>query len=95
VSKHALQSDATTPEQATRGRHVPDETPQFLRQAQICRRLSVSVRTWKRWRAARQAPAPVQGLPGRPRWRLRDIEDFERGVRGGTGRRFFVTSRHA
>jgi predicted site-specific integrase-resolvase len=41
----------------------------------ICRRLGISDETWRRWRAAGKAPAPV-GLPGRPRWRVVDIDAF-------------------
>jgi predicted DNA-binding transcriptional regulator AlpA len=42
---------------------------------EICRRLGISDETWRRWRAAGKAPAPI-GLPGRPRWRVSDIDAF-------------------
>lgn len=53
------------------------EQPAFLRQMEICERLGISDETWRRWRASGVAPRPVN-LPGRKRWRLEDIEAFER-----------------
>lgn len=59
----------------------------FLRTFEICYRLGISDDTWYRWEQAGQAPARVPGLPGKPRWRVADIEDFERGLRQASGRR--------
>jgi predicted DNA-binding transcriptional regulator AlpA len=60
---------------------------ELLRVVDICARLGVSDETWRRWRLNGLAPTPVR-LPGRPRWRVEDIEAFKRGLLG-TGRRFF------
>jgi len=49
--------------------------PTLISQIEICRRLEISDETWRRWRAAGKTPAPV-GLPGRPRWRVSDIDAF-------------------
>jgi hypothetical protein len=68
------------------------EAPRFLRQVEICKRLGVGVTTWRRWRVNRQAPDPVPNVPGVPRWRERDIADFERGLHT-RGRVFFSAAR--
>lgn len=58
------------------------DQPTLLTQGQICRRLGISDETWRRWRAQGRAPRQVDGFPRkRPRWRLADIEAFERGDR--------------
>jgi hypothetical protein len=60
----------------------------LLTQIQICRRLGITVPTWRRWRAAGLAPAAVLVKP-RPRWRVLDIERIERGEVVIPGRRSF------
>lgn len=85
---------AGSPQLVERQEHPRAGQPQLLTQLHICRRLGIGVTTWRRWRAARRVPAPVPGLPGRPRWRLADIEAFERGLHG-TGRRYFGSARLA
>jgi hypothetical protein len=65
----------------------------LITQIQICRRLGIAVNTWRNWRVARQAPAPVPNVPGRPRWRVADIEAFERGLFRHGGRTFFGAAR--
>ena len=46
----------------------------------ICARFGICRHTWHRWVVAQHAPAPVPNLPGHPRWRVEDIEAFERGA---------------
>lgn len=65
------------------------EDAPLIGQSDVCRYIGVSVRTWRRWRAAGLVPAPVPNIPGRPRWRLTAIESFKRGLFGARGRRFF------
>lgn len=85
----APETGATEPQVSNR-----DERPvSFLTQIQICRRLGISDETWRRWRKARQVPAPVPNVPGHPRWSVRDIEDFERGLYGARGRVYFGSAR--
>jgi hypothetical protein len=69
------------------------DRPSFLTQTQICERFGISDETWRRWRKARQVPAPLPNIPGHPRWAVADIEDFERGRFGATGRHYFVAAR--
>ena len=40
----------------------------FLTQSEWARRLGVSIRTFRRWRAAGFIPLPDGAMPGRPRW---------------------------
>lgn len=65
-------------------KHRVPQAPQLLTRTQICDRIGCSRWTWRRWVTCGEAPAPVAGLPGIPKWRVSDIERFERG-----GRRFF------
>jgi predicted site-specific integrase-resolvase len=44
----------------------------------ICQKFGICRHTWHRWVKSGQAPAPAP-LPGNPRWRVEDIERFERG----------------
>lgn len=62
----------------------------LLTQTEICRRLGICDETWRKWRAAKRVPLPVPNIPGAKRWRLSDIEDFERGL--FTGRRVYLAS---
>lgn len=50
----------------------------FLNVRECCERFGVSRATWFRWVKSQQAPQPAP-LPGHPRWRVTDIERFERG----------------
>lgn len=81
-----------TPQGVDRDDDARAGEPKLITQRQICQRLGIGVTTWRRWRAARRAPSPVPNVPGRPRWRVSDIETFERGLHG-TGRRYFGTAR--
>jgi hypothetical protein len=68
----------------------------LLTQIQICRRLGISDETWRRWRVARRVPAPVPNVPGRPRWTLAAIQEFEAGMGQRGGRRaYFQSARRA
>lgn len=40
----------------------------FLTQSEWARRLGVSIRTFRRWRAAGFIPLPDGAMPGRPHW---------------------------
>lgn len=61
----------------------------------ICRQYGLHRATWRRWvqigvtPSGRTVPQP-EDLPGHPRWKQIDIEDFFRGldVRPGTRRHF-------
>lgn len=56
----------------------------------ICRRFGISRWTWGRWVREGRAPAPIQNLPGFPKWRVSDIDRFEAGRRAvAPGRRAF------
>lgn len=68
---------------------------QVLRQFEICQRLGISDDTWRAWRKARKVPAPVPNVPGRPRWRVKDIEDFARGLYGAGHRVYFGAARRS
>ena len=46
----------------------------------VATRLGICRHTWHRWVVAQHAPAPVPNLPGHPRWRVEDIDAFERGA---------------
>ena len=72
-------------------RVVSVEGARWLRQVEICRRLGISDETWRRWRASGHAPEPVAG-PGVPRWRVEDIDAFERGRAEQSARRTFFRS---
>jgi hypothetical protein len=61
----------------------------LIGQAHICRRLGITVQTWRRWRQAGLAPVPVLEKP-RPRWRVVDIERLESGEVVIPGRRSFL-----
>lgn len=78
--KGSAQTLTAQPQQTGRNEHPVDQRSQFVRQADICRRFGISDETWRRWRAARRAPAPVPNVPGRPRWRVEDIEAFGCGL---------------
>lgn len=72
------------------------KTPRLLTKRQACERLGVSRWTLQRWVKSGQAPAPVENIPGWPRWREDDIDDFARGRGFGvTGRRYFTSARQA
>ena len=87
-SPDALEIAPAEPQVAQRHPHAPRAPQQFLRTGAICGRLGIERHTWRRWVVAGQAPAPVPNVPGRPRWRVRDVEDFERGLyRAGRWRR--------
>lgn len=87
----AREPRSATPQQAQRDANGP----RLLTQIQVCRRLGIGVQTWRDWRAARRVPAPVPNVPGRPRWSVSDIEDFERGLYGPHGRVYFGAARRA
>jgi predicted DNA-binding transcriptional regulator AlpA len=78
-----LQPSPTDSQVAERNEHAPSRQPKLLRIPDICERFGISRETWRVWVKSRQAPAPVPGLPGHPRWAVRDIEHFERGRFGG------------
>lgn len=63
------------------------DQPVLLTQIQICRLLGIGVQTWRDWRKAQLTPEPAP-LPGRPRWRVEDIERFI-GQRQSSGRHYF------
>jgi predicted site-specific integrase-resolvase len=69
--------------------------PELLTQIQICRRFGISDETWRRWRQKGLTPRPVD-MPGRPRWRVSDIDKFEMGRVVESGRRSFfgTAARH-
>lgn len=67
--KHSAETLPAPTEQADRDAHSAD----LLTQTQVCARLGISDETWRRWRKAGRTPEQVQ-LPGRPRWRRRDID---------------------
>jgi predicted DNA-binding transcriptional regulator AlpA len=50
-----------------------DGKGELLNTAQAMKWLGVSESTWHRWKSAGLLPQPVR-LPGRPRWRLKDLE---------------------
>lgn len=86
-----LQSSASSVEQIGRTAHGPDQT--LLRQFEICARLGISDQTWMNWRKRGRAPEPVRDVPGVPRWRVSDIQAFERDlVTVRSGRRSYFTS---
>jgi hypothetical protein len=73
----------------------------LIGQTDICRRLGISIQTWRNWRARGIAPEPIRGLsPRRPRWRRADIDAFEAGkpvarhAAPGAPRRFFQSAVH-
>jgi hypothetical protein len=71
---------------------VTPPQPELIGQLALCRRFGISDDTWRRWRAARLTPEPVD-LPGRPRWLLSEIEAFFlRGRRRPEGGRSFFGS---
>jgi predicted DNA-binding transcriptional regulator AlpA len=75
----ALESSPADAQVAKRHTNTPAREPKLLGKDDICARLGISRWTWQRWVKSRQAPAPVPGIPGHPRWAVRDIEHFERG----------------
>jgi hypothetical protein len=78
VSLHPqLQAPTTRVEQGTGALDSSNQAPEFLTQIQICRRMGICDETWRRWRQRGLTPAPAP-LPGRPRWRVEDIAEFER-----------------
>lgn len=86
-----LESSASSVEQIGRAVHGPDQT--LLRQFEICQRLGISDQTWMNWRKRGRAPEPVRDVPGVPRWRVSDIEAFERDlVTVRPGRRSYFAS---
>jgi hypothetical protein len=74
-----LQPDTADPHVPTRDEVPAPREPQLLGTSAICQRLGIHRNTWHVWVVSRQAPAPVPNLPGHPRWRVSDIERFERG----------------
>jgi predicted DNA-binding transcriptional regulator AlpA len=54
------------------------EEVRYLFIEDICKRLRITRQTWHRWIRNKLAPPPAP-LPGHPRWRVSDIERFERG----------------
>jgi predicted DNA-binding transcriptional regulator AlpA len=52
----------------------------FLTTRECCVRFGITRETWRQWVKSRRAPSPAP-LPGHPRWRVSDIERFERGRR--------------
>jgi hypothetical protein len=79
----ALEMPSAHAQVAERHEHPPARAYQLLTTRLICERFGISRETWRVWVKSRQAPAPVPGLPGHPRWAVRDIEHFERGRFGG------------
>ena len=57
----------------------------YITTSELCRRYSISRTTAWRWRRAGRLPDPVQIGPGVQRWRLADLEDYDRlwAARGG------------
>lgn len=70
------------------------DRPLLLTQIQVCRRLGISVQTWRNWRARGRTPATVD-LPGRPRWRAADIDAFASRLNVAPRRTFFNTARRS
>jgi hypothetical protein len=89
--KGTLQPTTASAEQPLRDDDRPRETPEFLTQIQICRRLGITDETWRRWRAAGKTPAPLD-LPGHPRWRAADIERFLQGRKADPKTRTYFAS---
>lgn len=87
----ALEPRAAEPQQPARDEHASLQRPELLTQIQICRRLGISDETWRRWRKRRLTPEPVE-MPGRPRWRASEIDQFTRGRRVEQGHRAFFRS---
>jgi predicted DNA-binding transcriptional regulator AlpA len=84
--KHRHEALSTDRQQAARSRDLTEQSARKLRRIpEIVARLGICRMTWARWLAAGQAPAPVPNVPGFPRWRLKDIEDFENGAYGRVG----------
>jgi predicted DNA-binding transcriptional regulator AlpA len=81
MSAHqSLQSLSPEPHKA-KGHAVGQQSPlELLRISEVCARLGVSRFTWHGWVKSGLAPAPVPNVPGHPRWRVREIEGFERGA---------------
>jgi predicted DNA-binding transcriptional regulator AlpA len=81
VSAH--QSFQSLPAEADKAKGyavVPESPRELLRISEVCARLGVSRFTWHGWVKSGLAPAPVPNVPGHPRWRVREIEGFERGA---------------
>ena len=68
-------------------------TRELLSGPAVAARLGICRHTWHRWVVAQHAPSPVPNVPGHPRWRLTDIEAFERGA--FTTNRYFRAGRRA
>ena len=64
---------------------VSAENKSLMRIEDICERFDISRQTWHRWVRAQIAPQPVFNMPGHPRWRVAEIDRFERG-RQSSGR---------
>lgn len=93
LSDRTLKPEAPQAEQSLRDSHVSGEPAQFLTQIQIARRLGISVQTWRNWRRWGWAPKPAD-VPGpRPRWRVSEVESFNRQrVNSPQRRTFFPTA---
>jgi predicted DNA-binding transcriptional regulator AlpA len=59
--------------------------------ADLC---GISRWTWHRYVTRGEAPAPISHVPGRPKWKRREVEQFADGLFRADGRRiYFVTMR--
>jgi predicted DNA-binding transcriptional regulator AlpA len=92
MSRHELLKPVPSRvEQQARPTHRANQT--VLRQMEICERLGISDESWRRWVRSGRAPQPLPNFPKlRPRWSVRAIEDFERGL--GVQRYFGSARRH-
>jgi predicted DNA-binding transcriptional regulator AlpA len=92
-SSHVLEPPSADPKIPQRDPQAVHGVSQLLTGPQVRERLGISRWTWDAWMRQGKAPAPVPNIPGHPRWFLADIERFERGKHGTTGREFFGAAR--
>jgi prophage regulatory protein len=64
-------------------RVVRSQSQMYLRVQQLAQRWDVSVPTVWRWTADGKIPSPLKLSPGTTRWRLDEIEAYEKSLEGG------------